>query len=273
MKNISQKLKSKYQKLQDDLVKLDSVVVAFSGGVDSTFLLKVAKDVLDDNVLAVTVHSKVYLDRDFKATLQLATKIGVEHLIITSSILENMRFRNNTYRRCYYCKKQMFSEILSVARKRKFKFVIEASNKDDEKDFRPGLKALDELGILSPLRKGCFSKDEIRIVSQGLSLETHSHLSSSCLATRIPYGIKLSEEILSQVDKAENYLFKLGFTRIRVRYHKEVARIEIEPCEFQKMIKLSNKIVQFLKKLGFTYIAVDLEGYRSGSLNLLINEK
>ena len=272
VKDISRNLKSKYQKLQDYLLELGSVTVAFSGGVDSTFLLKAAKDVLNDKVLAVTVHSENHSGRDLEMALKLAEKLGIKHLIITPFLLKNRQFVNNTPQRCYYCKKQIFTEILKIAGENKSNAVIEASNKDDEKDFRPGLKALDELGILSPLRKFSFSKNEIRNISKRLSLETYSHPSSSCLVTRVPYGIKLDEKILIQIDKAEDYLLKLGFTNVRVRYHREVARIETEPSEFQKMIKLKSKIAEFFKKLGFTYTAVDLEGYRNGSLNSLVDK-
>jgi len=271
VEDISRNLKSKYLKLQKYLLKLGSVTVAFSGGVDSTFLLKVAKDVLSDRVLAVTVHSENHSERDLKMALKLAEKLGVKHLIITLSLLKNRQFVNNTPQRCYYCKKQIFTEILEIAGENKFNAVIEASNKNDEKDFRPGLRALGELRILSPLRELSFSKDEIRNISKSLSLETYSHISSTCLATRVPYGIKLDKKILVQIDEAENYLFKLGFTNIRVRYHNKVARIETEPFELQKVIELRSKIAKFFKKLGFVYTAVDLEGYRSGSLNSLID--
>lgn len=262
-------LHEKQKKLEAYLTELGSVAVAFSSGVDSTFLLKTAKNVLGDKVLAVTARSCSFPKRELNEAQTFCAAEGIEHIVIDSEELSIEGFRQNPKNRCYLCKHELFSKILQIAEERGFKHIAEGSNMDDNGDYRPGLQAVAELGVKSPLRYAELTKDEIRALSKEMGLNTWNKQSFACLSSRFVYGETISEEKLDMVDKAEQLLLDLGFHQVRVRIHGSIARIEILPGEFMRLIEddVRAKVNQTFKKLGFTYIAMDLAGYRTGSMN------
>jgi uncharacterized protein len=262
----------KLENLRKILKDMKSVVIAYSGGVDSTFLLKVAKDILGDKVLTITATSSTYPKSELKETKSFTKKIGVKHIIIHSNEMKNKNFTENTPNRCYYCKIELFSKIKEIAKENQIINVIEATNFDDLNDYRPGIKALEKLDIRSPLIESKLTKEEIRSLSKEMNLETWDKLALACLASRIPYGCEITEEKLNQIEKAESVLKKVGINQVRVRHHNQIARIEINKSEFPLLLKNSNKVIDEFKNLGFTYITLDLEGYRIGSLNEMINK-
>lgn len=243
--------------------------MAFSGGVDSTLLLKIARDVLNGQVIAVTALSPTYPRGEESAARNTARDLGVKHFLIKTRELDNPPFTSNPPDRCYHCKKELFSRLKTFGRQKGYPQVIEASNTDDERDFRPGLKALSELGIRSPFREVGLGKQEIRSLSRKLSLPTFDKPSFACLASRFPYGQAINEKKLHMVDEAEAYLHRLSFRQCRVRHHGPVARIEVELHDMDRFRDrtLREEINAKLKGLGFSYITLDLEGFRSGSMN------
>lgn len=265
-----------YGKLDDlkrYLRSLESAAVAFSGGVDSAFLLKTAHDVLGDRVLAVTAHSRMFPEREKKEAEEFCRKEGIRHIIFESKVLEMEEIAQNPINRCYLCKRELMWGILAIARENGMKYVVEGSNLDDEGDYRPGMQAVAELGIKSPLRAASLSKAEIRLLSKELGLETWKKPSFACLASRFVYGEKLTEEKLFMVEQAEQKLLELGFGQFRVRIHGKTARIEVLPQEFEKLLaqEVRNSISKAFKAFGFDYVTVDLEGYRTGSMNETLN--
>lgn len=262
-------LQEKYQKLQDYLASLGSVAVAFSSGVDSTFLLKVAQNVLGDRVIAVTAASCSFPERELKEAKAFCEENGIRHLVCHSEELDIEGFRQNPKNRCYLCKHELFEKILKIARENNIAAVAEGSNMDDNGDYRPGLVAVKELQIKSPLREAGLNKAEIRELSRELGLKTWDKQSFSCLSSRFVYGETISEEKLHMVDLAEQYLLDLGFHQVRVRIHGMMARIEVLPEELQRLMEEENRtqIYACLKKIGFAYVTVDLGGYRTGSMN------
>jgi len=267
---MSSELKTKIENLKEDLFSMGKVIVAFSGGVDSTFLLRMARDALGtENVLAVTALSPLYPERELKFAKKTAKEMGVKHLLIESNELEIKGFSQNPPDRCYLCKKELFSELKSLAQQKQIHFVIEGSTLDDEKDYRPGKKAIEELGIRSPLLEASFTKADVREVSKSLGLPTWDKPSFACLASRFPYGQEITLEELKQVSKAEDFLIGLGFKQVRVRHYLDLARIEIHSEEIKKFLDASvrEKVVKHLKKMGYKYITLDLQGFRSGSMN------
>ena len=260
---------SKLELLKKELKSQGRALIAFSGGVDSTLLLKVAKGVLGKNVLAVTVRSPLFPDRELKEAQTFCASQGIEHLIIVSDVLRYKEFRKNPPDRCYICKKLLFKELLAVADQRGVKYVAEGSNLDDLADFRPGRKALLELGIKSPLLKAGLTKEEIRILSQKYGLASWDKPSLACLSSRIPYGEEITEEKLSMVDRAEQHLLDLGFKQVRVRFHGDLARIEIPVADNPRIVdpSIAQQIYNRFADLGFLYTTLDLKGYRCGSMN------
>lgn len=265
----------KYDLLKKYLLQLESVAVAFSSGVDSTFLLKVAHQVLGDNAVAVTAQSCSFPARELNEAKAFCEKECIKQIIVQSEELEIDGFCKNPINRCYLCKKELFEKIIKIAEENNIKNIAEGSNTDDDGDYRPGLQAVAELGIKSPLRYAGLNKNEIRILSKELGLNTWDKQSFACLSSRFVYGEEITKEKLNMVDKAEQLLLDLGFHQVRVRIHGKIARIEVLPKEFAKLIDDQNRtrIVEELEKLGFSYISMDLKGYRTGSMNETIKEK
>lgn len=259
----------KYENLKDHLKSMGRVLVAFSGGVDSTFLLKVASDVLGDNVLAVVASSETYPEREQKEALRLAGDMKVRYKVIRTKELDDPEFRDNPPERCYFCKKELFSRLKEIAAAENIPYVCDGSNFEDTFDFRPGTKAAAELGVLSPLKEAGLDKSEIRILSKELGLPTWDKPAMACLSSRFPYFTRIEKESLRQIDAAEEFLKSKGFTQLRVRHHDRIARIEITPQDFPRIVEegMRNAIVENLKKLGYLYVTIDLAGYRTGSMN------
>jgi uncharacterized protein len=270
IKEMDPLVKAKFVRLQEIFQSMGKVLVAFSGGVDSTFLLKVAQDTLGDkNVLAVTALSPLYPDRELAGVKKLIETLGVRHRFIQSNELEIPGFSENPPNRCYYCKNKLFKELLDIAKEEAIPFVVEGSTVDDDKDHRPGRVAIQELEIRSPLKEAMFAKMEIRELSKKLGLPTWDKPSLACLASRFPYGEEITEEALRMVDAAEDFLFRIGFKQVRVRHYGNLARIEILKEEMDRLMdgSLREKVVKRLREIGYTYVTLDLQGFRSGSMN------
>jgi len=246
------------------------VVVAYSGGVDSTLLLRVAKESLgEEHLIAVTALSPLFPERELAGAKRMAQEMGVKHILIESNELEIAGFSKNPSNRCYFCKKELFEKMQDLAQKEAISFVVEGSTLDDEKDHRPGRRAIQELGIRSPLQEARFSKQDVRELSRALGLPTWDKPSFACLASRFPYGEEITPEGLRMVDEAENFLFSLGFKQVRVRHYQRLARIEVFPEEMSRLMNgsLREKVVNRLKEIGYRYVTLDLQGFRSGSMN------
>ncbi len=255
----------KFKDIEAKLIKLGSFAVAFSGGVDSTFLLAMAKKINPQQLLAITVCSQFVPKREVESAKRIARSIGVKHICLDVDILENKDVVCNTSERCYYCKKQMFSLIKDTAQNLGVKSLLHAVNLDDLKDFRPGLRAAKELGFLCPLVDEKFTKADIRLLSRQLGLATWDKPSQSCLATRIPYNTMIKAKDLAMVDMAEVFLQNLGFARVRVRCHGKAARIEVEPGLVDKILNdnTRHKISKKFLKIGFEHTSVDIDGYKT----------
>lgn len=263
----------KLKKLKTILEKMPSVLIAFSGGVDSCLLLKIAADTLGKNVLAVTAVSETYPLEELIFAKKMARLLKVRHETIRTSEIKNKNFFSNPSNRCYFCKKELFRRLKHIAHQHKINFVLDASNLSDKKDFRPGNQAKKEFKVRSPLAEAGLTKDDIRRISKKLGLVTWDKPAQACLASRIPYGTKISTQLLRKINLAESFLKKEGFNQVRLRhYNIGLCRIEILKNEFPLFFKKSNKVVEKLKKLGYNYITLDLEGYRSGSLNEVIKQ-
>lgn len=248
---------------------MDRAIVAYSGGVDSTFLLRVARDELGDRALALTVRSPTAADDEFADAERMAREFGVAHLVVDSNELTIPGYAENPVHRCYLCKGNLFVICEAEASKRGISTVIDGANLDDLGDFRPGLKAAEERGIRHPLVEAGLSKDEIRAFSRALGLPTWDKPASPCLSSRFPYGTEITLERLSQVGEAEKVLHRHGFRACRVRYHGQVARLEVPVADLPRLLEepARSAILGEVKALGFLYVAVDLQGFRSGSLN------
>ncbi|MDI6801288.1 MAG: ATP-dependent sacrificial sulfur transferase LarE [Thermodesulfovibrionales bacterium] len=258
----------KFQKLLSILKDMQSVVLAFSGGVDSTFLLKAVKE-SGIHCLAVTACSETMPANELHFATDMARLIGIKHRVITTCELDNPDFVKNTMNRCFYCKDELFSKLCGIADTEGYSFVIDGSNADDLADWRPGRQAAEKYGVRSPLVEAGLSKIEIRELSKDRDLPTWSKPASPCLSSRFPYGEKITKEALKRVELSEEFLKSLGFSELRVRSHNDTARIEVKTDEIDRLFnkELRDAVKDKLKKFGFKYIILDLEGFRSGSLN------
>jgi uncharacterized protein len=263
------------KQLEYNIGEKGSLAVAYSGGVDSTFLLKVAHDVLQDRVIAVTARSSIHPQREFKEAAEFARSARIKHIVIQSKELEIEGFTNNQPNRCYLCKYALLSKIKGVAEKCYIQHIAEGSNIDDLGDYRPGMKAIKELGIISPLKDAGLGKDVIRKLSKQMRLLTWDKQSFACLASRFPYGEKITQEKLAMVDRAEQCLLSFGFKQVRVRHHGDTARIEVAEAERPKFfdLELMDNVYKQFREIGFAYTALDLQGYRTGSMNEVIDTR
>jgi pyridinium-3,5-biscarboxylic acid mononucleotide sulfurtransferase len=267
-----EEIHKKKQALLDNLRGLDSLLVAFSGGVDSTFLLAVAREALGKNVLAVTAHAIIYPLNEIEEAVTFAGLRGIEHVLLASEASHLPEFVANTPERCYFCKKNLFGRLREIAEQRGIRYIAHAANMDDFDDFRPGWKAAVEMGGIAPLVDARLTKEEIRFLSREMDLPTWGKPSMACLASRIPYGEPITETKLRMIGEAEKAIASHGFTQYRVRHHGPVARIELQVSDMEKIMEpeIRQSIVAKLKELGFLYVTLDLEGYVTGSMNRTI---
>lgn len=272
---IAMELQDKLKQLEQHIKQIGSLAVAYSGGVDSTFLLKLAHNLLQDQVIAITARSSTYPERELNKAAEFTRSIGIQNIVMHFDELEIEGFANNPPNRCYLCKYELFSRIKEQTGKHNIQFIAEGSNIDDLGDYRPGMQALKELGIISPLKDAGLGKYEIRILSKQMGLPTWDKPAFACLASRFPYGMKITREKLAMVDRAERYLIELGFKQVRVRHHGDTARIEVFENERLNFfdLELMDKVYKQFHEIGFAYASLDLKGYRTGSLNEVIDTK
>jgi pyridinium-3,5-biscarboxylic acid mononucleotide sulfurtransferase len=259
-------------RLKENLNKYNSAVIAFSGGVDSTFLARVAKDVYGERLLLITATSSTYPFYELDEAKSLATLLGISHKIIVSEEIDIPGYSDNPPDRCYYCKSELFGKISYIALTDGYEVIFDGSNTDDLKDFRPGMKAKSEKGVISPLADAGFTKGDIRKYSLEYNLPTATKQSYACLASRFPYGEKITKVKLDRLAAAEFEVRNLGFTQFRIRSHENLARFEFTPSEMDKAWALRETLSSICKKSGFNYVTIDLDGYRTGSMNEVLSD-
>ena len=265
-------MEEKYKALTELLEKYKSAVIAFSGGVDSTFLARVARDVYGDKLLLVTATSSTYPFYELEEAKSLASLLGINHKIIVSEEIDIPGYADNPPDRCYYCKSELFGKIKYIASEEGYSAVFDGSNADDLKDFRPGMKAKQEKGVISPLAESGFTKDDIRFYSKKFDLPTAAKQSYACLASRFPYGEKITKVKLDRLAIAEFETRNLGFSQFRIRSHENMARYEFIPSEMEMAWLLKDKLSEICEKSGFNYVTIDLKGYRTGSMNEVLTD-
>jgi uncharacterized protein len=266
-------LQEKREKLYAILRDMGGCVVGFSGGVDSTLLFAVAAEALGDRALAVTATSETYPERELREAEAFARRIGGRHRVVESEELDIPGFAENPKNRCYYCKSELFTKLRKIADEEGLPYVLDGSNLDDRGDYRPGKEAACELNVRSPLDEAGFSKEDIRALSKDMDLPTWDKPSFACLSSRFPYGTTITREKVSQVGRAEESLRVLGLRTIRVRHHGDMARIELGPAEFERVVNgLRDEVVRLVKSAGYAYVALDLQGYRTGSMNEVLDK-
>ncbi len=268
-------LENKYHNLLEDLKKMERVVIACSGGVDSTFLLKAASQSGLSDILAVTGRSESLPEEELSFAKEIAGSLKVRHKIIATEELRDNNYAENSPDRCYYCKKELFTKLSDIASKENYLYVLDGTNADDANDWRPGRRAAGENGVKSPLLDAGLGKEEIREISRNLGLPTWNKPATPCLSSRFPYGQRITAEGLRRVDRAEAFIRSFGIKELRVRSHSNVARIEVHPAEFAKLTEdtAREKIADFFRSLGYEYVTLDLQGFRSGSSNEVLKDK
>ncbi len=254
----------KIEQLKNAIKQKHKILIAFSGGVDSSVLTKIVYDVLGKDTLAVTIDSETFPKDELKDAKKVASEIGISHKIVPCSLLNNKKFVENPVNRCYYCKKEMIKTLRKVAAEKNIKCIADGVCSSDYDEYRPGLKIK---GFWHPLSEFGFSKNEVREIAKKMGLSVHAKPSNTCLATRIPYNEKITKKKLGMIESAEEIIRNSGFIQVRVRYHKNIARIEVGEKEIKKILFMRRKIVSELKKIGFTYITLDIRGYRTGSMD------
>lgn len=269
--SMNKNLKNKLLRLRSIISEMGSLLVAYSGGVDSSLLLKVAKDVLSDNVLAVTANSPLYPEDEIKQAKKTAKQLGAKLVIIDTDELKNKTFVKNPINRCYLCKKELFRELTKIARMRKLNYIADGSNLDDNKDYRPGTRAVREFGVRSPLKEARLTKQDIRELSRIFRLSTWNKPAFACLASRIPYNEEISKNNLTKIKKGERIIRNIGIKQVRVRLQNNLARIEVPSAEIPRLVNYRKILINKMKKLGYNYICIDLQGYRTGSLNEVLH--
>ena len=268
------RIEERLRELEAVVAPYGSALVAFSGGVDSSLALAVAARALPEgNVLAVTSNNETYLPSELDLARDFADSLGVEHLVVNTRELDDPNYASNPTNRCYFCKSTLYSDLSKLAEERGYGCVVDGANKDDEGDYRPGRKAAKELGVVSPLSAVGVSKAEVRELAKHLGLPSWDKPALACLSSRFPYGQEITPEKLAQVAHAEEFLRAEGFGQVRVRHHGEIARLEVGPDEMEKAFALREKISAELKDAGFLYVALELSGYQSGSLNAALSRK
>lgn len=266
-------IKEKLNVLKTILKRTDGAVIAFSGGVDSTFLLKLAWEVLGDKAIAVTAHSETYPRRELEEARQFTEAQGIKHIVIETLELEIEGFADNPPDRCYYCKHELFSKLTKIAGENGLKYVLDGSNYDDRNDHRPGMRAARQLGVLSPLKESGLTKGEIRELSREYGLSTWDKPSFACLSSRFPYGTRITPEKVAVIGEAEDFIRDLGFRELRVRHHDSIARIEVAKADLMNIVAHADQITEKLKSLGFLYVTLELSGYKTGSMNYTLTDE